>query len=126
MTGLALRADRLRTVEGQATGLVVGREGAEDLLELPREEVLAAFREHGVLVFRGFPVDAAVFDAFTRVMGLMWRQGRLLQVERRPPQPTATGKILHLQVLNRPGPPRGKRGGSRVTASPDLASAARR
>jgi alpha-ketoglutarate-dependent taurine dioxygenase len=64
--GLGLRAERLHTVGGQATGLVVRREASETLLELPREELLAAFREHGVLVFRGFPVDAAVFDAFTR------------------------------------------------------------
>ena len=61
-----VRTDRLRTAGGEATGLVVHAETARNLLELPREDVLTAFREHGVLVFRGFPVDPVVFDAFTR------------------------------------------------------------
>jgi hypothetical protein len=33
-----------------------------------------------------------------RVMGLAWRQARLLRVERRPPVVTRAGKILHLSV----------------------------
>jgi hypothetical protein len=33
-----------------------------------------------------------------RVMGLMWRQARLLRVERRAPLTAASGKILHLHV----------------------------
>jgi hypothetical protein len=50
--------------------------------------------------------DGAVVDAFVhavgaesgslRVMALQWRQGGLLRVERRPPQTTGSGKILHL------------------------------
>jgi hypothetical protein len=36
-----------------------------------------------------------------RVMSLVWWQGDLLTVERRPPRATPTGKILHLHV---PGP----------------------
>jgi alpha-ketoglutarate-dependent taurine dioxygenase len=61
-----VRAHQLRTVGGEAAGLVIQPAATESLLDLPREEVLAAFREHGVLLFRGFPIDAAVFDAFTR------------------------------------------------------------
>jgi hypothetical protein len=33
-----------------------------------------------------------------RIMGLVWRDARLLEVERRPPLGTASGKILHLQT----------------------------
>ncbi len=53
------------------------------------------------------PVEAAaVADAFLaavaagsgveRVMGILWRDARMVRVERRPPLTTATGKILHL------------------------------
>lgn len=40
-----------------------------------------------------------------RVMGLMWRQARLIRVERRSPLTAASGKILHLHVPDggRPG-----------------------
>ncbi len=31
-----------------------------------------------------------------RIMGIVWRDARLLQVERRPPRTTTSGKILHL------------------------------
>ena len=61
-----VRADQFHTVGGEAAGLVVHAAATESLLELPREEVLAALREHGVLLFRGFPVDVAAFDTFTR------------------------------------------------------------
>ena len=37
-----------------------------------------------------------------RVMGQVWREGRLLHVERRAPRATATGKILHLHQHGRP------------------------
>jgi hypothetical protein len=58
------------------------------------------------------PLDqAAVADAFLaavgggsaldRVMELFWRQADLLRVERQPPRPTTSGKILHLH-LDRP------------------------
>jgi hypothetical protein len=56
--------------------------------------------------------DATVREAFLeaigagtgaeRVMSIAWRDARLLRVERRPPIPTASGKILHLHV-SRPG-----------------------
>jgi alpha-ketoglutarate-dependent taurine dioxygenase len=64
MTGA--RTTPLRSVGDEATGLVVRAGPTKSLLDLDPEEVRAAFREHGVLVFRGFPVDAPVFDAFTR------------------------------------------------------------
>jgi hypothetical protein len=31
-------------------------------------------------------------------MGLAWRQGRVLRVERRAPIVSATGKVLHLRA----------------------------
>jgi hypothetical protein len=54
------------------------------------------------------PLDpAAVADAFLealgrgsgaeRVMELAWRDARVLRVERRPPESTASGKIHHLR-----------------------------
>jgi hypothetical protein len=36
-----------------------------------------------------------------RIMGMMWRDARLLSVERRPPLMTPSGKILHLHVERR-------------------------
>lgn len=36
-----------------------------------------------------------------RVMGLVWRDAGLLEVERRPPLSTSTGKILHLATATR-------------------------
>jgi hypothetical protein len=33
-----------------------------------------------------------------RVMGLLWRDAKIIQVERTPPLATASGKILHLHV----------------------------
>ena len=38
-----------------------------------------------------------------QVMARMWRDAGFLQVERRPPYPTATGKILHLHVCRTAG-----------------------
>jgi hypothetical protein len=54
-----------------------------------------------------------------RVMGLVWRHGDLLEVERRAPLATASGKILHLHVAARdpggqPGVAAGARPGTRV------------
>ncbi len=40
-----------------------------------------------------------------RVMGLAWREGKILRVERRPPLATGSGKILHLHVTPRGGGP---------------------
>ena len=39
-----------------------------------------------------------------RVMGLVWRDGGFVEVVRRPPRGTATGKILHLTTTRRRGP----------------------
>jgi hypothetical protein len=55
------------------------------------------------------PLDpAAVLEAFLgavsrgsgveRVMGLAWREAALVHVERRPPEHTPAGKILHLRT----------------------------
>jgi hypothetical protein len=40
-----------------------------------------------------------------RVMGLAWRDAAFLRVERRAPEPTPAGKILHLLGTPRPRPP---------------------
>jgi alpha-ketoglutarate-dependent taurine dioxygenase len=61
-----VRTASLCCAAGPPAGLLVQPAAAGSLLELDRDEVIAAFREHGVLVFQGFPVDAAVFDTFTR------------------------------------------------------------
>jgi hypothetical protein len=37
-----------------------------------------------------------------RVMGLVWRDAGLLEVERSRPRSTSTGKILHLATASRP------------------------
>jgi hypothetical protein len=39
----------------------------------------------------------------TRVAELQWRQGGILRVERRPPVPTPSGKVLHLHQVRRSG-----------------------
>jgi hypothetical protein len=53
-----------------------------------------------------------------RVMGLMWRQARVLRVERRSPEATVSGKILHLHAPagGRPGqrPARRDAGDARI------------
>ena len=62
------------------------------------------------------PLDpTAVADAFLaaigtgtgveRIMGQVWRDGRILRVERRGPLATASGKILHLHVNPARQPP---------------------
>jgi hypothetical protein len=71
--------------------------------------------------------DGAVVDAFVhavgaesgslRVMALQWRQGGLLRVERRPPQTTGSGKILHLHGAGAT-PPRPAGDTPRETPSP--------
>jgi hypothetical protein len=38
-----------------------------------------------------------------RVMGLVWQQAGLIEVERRPPYATTSGKVLHVHVEQRPG-----------------------
>lgn len=37
-----------------------------------------------------------------RIVGLAWREGRVLRVERRPPLLGASGKVLHLHVSTDP------------------------
>jgi hypothetical protein len=39
-----------------------------------------------------------------RIMGTVWRDGRIVRVERRPPLAAASGKILHLHVARRARP----------------------
>jgi hypothetical protein len=39
----------------------------------------------------------------TQLMGLFWRNARLLEVERRPPLATPLGKILHLHISRKDG-----------------------
>jgi hypothetical protein len=42
-----------------------------------------------------------------RIMGLAWRDARVIRVDREPPRTTASGKILHLHAVaspSRPGP----------------------
>jgi hypothetical protein len=48
-----------------------------------------------------------------RVMGLMWREAGLLQVERRAPLATRSGKVLHLHLDCRLPPGRGGKDGER-------------
>jgi hypothetical protein len=68
------------------------------------------------------PIEAAaVADAFLtaispgsgaeRVMGLLWRQAGFLQVDRRAPESTVGGKILHVHVAPRSGGPSSGRSG---------------
>jgi hypothetical protein len=55
-------------------------------------------------------VAAAFLDAIEpgsgaeRIMGAVWRNGKLLRVERRAPLSAASGKILHLHVARRAAP----------------------
>ena len=85
-----VRLSRLQTVEGEPAGLVVQAAGAKSLLELSRGEVLAAFSEHGVLLFRGFPVDFGMFDAFTRRFAERFVLHANATVLRRPPEADPT------------------------------------
>jgi hypothetical protein len=63
----------------------------------------------------GTRVAEAFLDAITlgsgaeRIMGAVWRDGKLLRVERRAPLTAVSGKILHLHVARRGAP---------VTAAP--------
>ncbi|MEW5900600.1 MAG: hypothetical protein AB1715_03960 [Acidobacteriota bacterium] len=43
-------------------------------------------------------------DGVERVMGFLWRDARLIRVERRPPFPTASGKILPVRPLTSQSP----------------------
>jgi hypothetical protein len=55
--------------------------------------------------------DAAAFfldrigrgSGVERVMGLTWSQSGLVRIERKPPLPGSTGKILHFRTGPRPG-----------------------
>ena len=98
----------------------------------PRLRLLVSPRVGNVdpdVVGDAFLTALSVGSGVERVMGLMWRQARLLRVERRSPQPTVTGKILHLHVPaagSRPGPDRPLRDAApRVRASPDGVPTAR-
>jgi hypothetical protein len=58
----------------------------------------------------GDRVAAAFLDAIgagssaERIMGTVWRDGRVLLVERRAPRAGLSGKILHLHVARRGAP----------------------
>ncbi len=49
-------------------------------------------------VAQAFLAEISAGSGVERVMGLLWREAGLLRVERRPPQTTASGKILHLHL----------------------------
>jgi hypothetical protein len=64
-----------------------------------------------------------------RMMGIVWRDARLLRVERRAPMTTESGKIQHLYSMFRgpagrgsvrasPGPPDGSARGTRAAGGP--------
>jgi hypothetical protein len=50
-------------------------------------------------VAEAFLAALATDSEATRVMTHVWRDARMVEVERRPPFTTATGKILHLHVV---------------------------
>jgi hypothetical protein len=53
--------------------------------------------DHGAVI-ETFLSEIGSGNGVERVMGQMWRDGRLIEVERRSPQTTASGKILHLHL----------------------------
>jgi hypothetical protein len=60
---------------------------------------------HSARVAEAFLDAIAGESGAERIMGKLWRTAGLLQVERRPPVPAASGKILHLYVDRRGRPP---------------------
>jgi hypothetical protein len=73
-------------------------------------------RGYGAWCTRRWALDAdAVVEAFLaaagrgsgveRVMGLAWREAAVVRVERRPPEGTAAGTILHLRTPRAPATP---------------------
>jgi alpha-ketoglutarate-dependent taurine dioxygenase len=85
-----VRTAPLRGAGGPASGLVVQPAAIGSLLDLDRAEVIAAFREHGALVFRGFSVDPAVFDVFTRRFADRFVMHSNATALRRPPEADVT------------------------------------
>jgi hypothetical protein len=74
-----------------------GSSGRLRLLVHPR---LGPVDESGIA--EAFLAAVSGGDGAARVMGLVWRDGELLRVERRPPLATSSGKILHLHSVGRP------------------------
>jgi hypothetical protein len=99
--------------------------GAPTDYQLLEEEAADGRPQLRLLVHPGIGplVPAAVAEAFLeaigggtgaeRVMGLMWREAGLLQVERRAPLATRSGKVLHLHLDCRLPPGRGGKDGER-------------
>jgi hypothetical protein len=85
-------------------------EGGEPCLRLLVSPRVGDVELHAVA--EAFLAAMSFGSGVERVMGLMWRQARLLRVERRSPLAAASGKILHLHVADgsRPGQVR-RRGG---------------
>jgi hypothetical protein len=100
-----LDADAVRVLEEVLPGRFGGASGDYQLLEEEGEDGRPRLR---LLVSPAVgPVDRdAVAEAFLtaiapgseleRVMGLAWREARVLRVEQRPPERTPAGKVLHL------------------------------
>jgi hypothetical protein len=56
----------------------------------------------GEAVVETFLAAAGDGSSTAKIMGSVWRDARLLRVERRPPLGTASGKILHVHAGHRP------------------------
>jgi hypothetical protein len=106
-----LDADLIHVIEDVLPARFGGTAADYQLVETETDGGRPSLR---LLVHPGLgPVDsAAVVEAFLsaiaggsdaeRVMTMMWRDARLLSIERRPPLTTPSGKILHLHVQSRP------------------------
>jgi hypothetical protein len=102
-----LDSDLIRTIEEVLPARFGGTAADYQLVE---SEAAGGPPSLRLLVHPGVgPVDSpTVVEAFLsaigggsgaeRVMGMLWRDARLLTVERRPPLTTPSGKILHLHV----------------------------
>jgi len=51
-----------------------------------------------------FLTEIGAGSGTARIMGAVWRDAKVLRVERRAPLPAASGKILHLHVVRRARP----------------------
>src|SRR5262249_57254686 len=86
---------------------VGGEEGAGGQPSLRLLVSVAATAAGGAGLASGLLDAVAGGNGVDRVMGLAWREGRFLGVERRRPLTTSAGKILHVHVEGQPaGSPR--------------------
>ena len=76
-----------------------GAEGRPQLRLLVHPRVGALDADAVAATFLSALSDA---QAAERIMGIVWRDARLLRVERRPPIETGAGKILHLYRVTKP------------------------